>query len=343
MKLRLLYRQTSPAGISPYRLVDQRNCEIPWLNEFLDAQRARGLSLRSVRAYAYDLLHFARWWLPHPPRPFAQIDESILLDYLRYQRDHQPQPAPQTLYHRLSILRCLYRFHHGRNIPRRDGVAPTPSPRSPFGYGGPRRALSGLGLKRPRRLVVPLSADEVACFWRSFRTFRDLSLIALMLSNGLRSQEVLDIQLEDLHLREAQLRVHGKGHKERLLPLPPDTIQALEHYLHLERPLTNSLYLFVSLKRPKRGQPMTPAGLRSLFRHHRGQSKIRQANPHRLRHTFGVDMVRAGVSLPALMRLMGHSHIHTTMLYVHLSPQDVWDQFHRALENRPRLPAPQKS
>jgi integrase len=191
--------------------------------------------------------------------------------------------------------------------------------------------------------VVPLSADEVARFWRSFRTFRDLSLIALMLYDGLRSQETLAIQLEDLHLAEAQFLVHGKGNKQRLLPLPPDTLRALENYLHLERPLTNSPCLFVSLKGPRRGQPMTPAGLRSLFRHHRRQSQIVRANPHRFRHTFGADMVRAGISLPALMRLMGHAHIHTTMLYVQLSPQDVWSEFHRALENRTRLHSPQQS
>jgi hypothetical protein len=118
-----------------------------------------------------------------------------LLDYLRYQRDHQPPPMPQPSHHRLSVLRCLYRFHYGREIPRRDGLGPTRSPRSPFGYGGPRRTVSGLGPKRPRRLVVPLSADEVARFWRSFRTFRDLSLVALMLYDGLRSQETLALQL----------------------------------------------------------------------------------------------------------------------------------------------------
>ena len=61
------------------------------------------------------------------------------------------------------------------------------------------------------------------------------------------------------------------------------------------------------------------------------------------RHTFGADMVRAGISLPALMRLMGHAHIHTTMLYVQLSPQDVWNEFHRALENRTRLHPSQQS
>ena len=62
------------------------------------------------------------------------------------------------------------------------------------------------------------------------------------------------------------------------------------------------------------------------------------ANPHRLRHTFGSDMVRAGISLPALMHLMGHAQIHTTMLYVALAPQDVWREYARAVQNRSQTP-----
>jgi site-specific recombinase XerD len=79
---------------------------------------------------------------------------------------------------------------------------------------------------------------------------------------------------------------------------------------------------------------MTPAGLRSLFRHHRLRSQVPQANAHRFRHTFGADMVRAGISLPALQHLMGHSQIHTTMLYVRLAPEDVWREYARAVEKR---------
>jgi site-specific recombinase XerD len=79
---------------------------------------------------------------------------------------------------------------------------------------------------------------------------------------------------------------------------------------------------------------MTAAGLRSLFRHHRLLSRVPEANPHRLRHTFGADMARAGISLPALMHLMGHAHIQTTMLYVQLAPQDVWCEYARAVQQR---------
>jgi integrase/recombinase XerD len=88
---------------------------------------------------------------------------------------------------------------------------------------------------------------------------------------------------------------------------------------------------------------MTAAGLRSLFRHHRRSSKIHQANPHRLRHSFGSDMVRAGISLPALMHLMGHSQIHTTMRYVKLAPQDVWQEYARAVAQLVRLSSPEIS
>jgi site-specific recombinase XerD len=341
MKLSLLYRPAVPARVSPYRLVDNRGQEITWANDFLDAQRIRQLSRCSLRTYGYDLLHFARWCLRPPPHPLLEMNESALLEYVRDQLNEEPQPTPQTINHRLGVLRSLYRFHSGHPLPAGQSLFQRSyRTRTPLGYGRPHRVVtSGLRLQEARRVMVPLSAEEVANFWGSFRTFRDLALVALMLLDGLRSREALDLQLADIQLADAQIRVLGKGNKQRLLPLPAETIQVLQNYLRLERPLTNSPALFVSLKGRQRGQALTLAGLRSLFRHHRLCSQVRHANPHRLRHTFGADMVRAGISLPALQRLMGHSPIHTTMLYVQLAPQDVWREYARAVQNRTHLPA----
>ena len=338
MKLTVVHRPSVPASASPFRLLDEQAQEIAWANAFLDAQRVRQLSLRSLRAYAYDLLHFARWF-QDPPRLLPEITESTLLDYVRHQLDQEPKPTPQTVNHRLDVLRCWYRFHHGHEIPAAQShFQRTYTKRSPLGYGRPRRAVSlGLRLRQSRRVIVPLSAEEVAKFWHSFRTFRDLALVGLMLLDGLRSCEVLALQLEDLQLPDAQMRVLGKGNKKRVLPLPQEILEVLEKYLRLERPLTNSSFLFVSLKGRQRGRGMTPAGLRSLFRHHRVRSQVPHANAHRFRHTFGADMVRAGISLPALQHLMGHAQIHTTMLYVQLAPQDVWREYTRAVEKRNRL------
>jgi integrase/recombinase XerD len=200
-----------------------------------------------------------------------------------------------------------------------------------MGLGRPRMALSRLRVKVPKRNVVPLSVNEVARFWSGFRNARDLAIVGLMLLEGLRSAEVLALNRDDVLLSEAQLRVRGKGNKFRFLPLAPETVQLLEHYLHLERPNPCSAALFVSLKGRARGARMTPAGLRSLFRHHRQTTSIKLANPHRFRTTFASDMIRAGMSLPALMQLMGHADIQTTLLYVEVTPQDVYLEYARAV------------
>ena len=76
---------------------------------------------------------------------------------------------------------------------------------------------------------------------------------------------------------------------------------------------------------------MTAAGLRSLFRYHRQTTGVKMANPHRFRHTFASDMVRAGVSIPALMQLMGHAQIQTTMIYVQVTPLEVYQQYAQAV------------
>src|ERR1035438_8448642 len=164
--------------------------------------------------------------------------------------------------------------------------------RAPMGIGRPRLALSRLRVRTPKRTITPLSVDEVARFWSSFRTSRDLAIVGLMLLQGLRSKEVLDLNQDDLLLSEAQIRVSGKGNKTRFLPLAPEAAQLLDHYLRLERPANSSTALFVSLKGSARGARMTPAGLRSLFRHHRQTSGVKIANPHRFRHTFASDMHR---------------------------------------------------
>lgn len=329
------------AGASPYRLLDSKDQEVPLMNDFLDAQCIRGLSPRTLRAYGFDLLNFARWWFQSSRRDLRRLNHSRLLDYVRYQL--QAKPTPQTINHRLVVLECLYRFHCGQNIPgSRTRLGHAYSSRDPFGYGRRGRLVAALRLKQPRRVVVPLSVEEVSQFWRSFRAYRDISIIALMLFDGLRSREVMDIQQEDLGLSQAQLRIHGKGNRDRILPIANTIVDVLQLYIELERPLTSTPYLFVSLKGSHRGRPMTPAGFRSLFRHHRIRTRVFHANPHRFRHTFGSDMVRAGVSLPALMHLMGHSNIKTTMLYVQLSPEDVWREYFLAVQKKTQVPLPEK-
>ncbi len=133
-----------------------------------------------------------------------------------------------------------------------------------MGIGKPRPALSRLRVKTAKRTIVPLSVDEVARFWSSFRNSRDLAIVGLMLLQGLRSQEVLDLRRDDLLLSESQIRVRGKGNKTRFLPLAPEATELLDHYLRLERPQTVDGRSVCFPQRPRSRRPYDSSGI-ALF------------------------------------------------------------------------------
>jgi integrase len=257
---------------------------------------------------------------PHSSRECRQITDEFSRPFPQTHADfpvaHHTLETPHTL-----VPRCLQLRHKTEalldiTIEARAAVPPD---------------LTQLRVKTRKRLVVPLTVDAVARFWSSFRTSRDLAIVGLMLLHGLRSCEVLALNRDDVNVADSQIQVLGKGKKIRVLPLTPESLDLLDHYLQLERPSNCSPALFVSLKGRARGNRMTAAGLRSLFRYHRRTTGVAQANPHRFRHTFASDMIRAGISLPALMQLMGHAQIQTTLVYVQITPREVWEQYARAV------------
>ncbi|MBI4583227.1 MAG: tyrosine-type recombinase/integrase [Planctomycetes bacterium] len=336
----LTFKNDLSFGLSRYRLVDQNGKEISKANEFLDSLAIRGVSERTNRAYGYGLLSFWRWMLQEKLKT-ASLRESDLLDYIRFQNSSttdREKPSPRTLNQRLSMIRSFYKWTTGKDFPSSGSLSRNPfgqyhfGQASDFGYLSPcRHKQPAFYMKVPHRVVMALSKEEVADFMRSLRTWRDLSMVGLMLLCGLRSQEVTGLTIENFKLSEGQIRIIGKGNKERVIPLPPQIASLLETYLTVERPKTPTSHLFVCLKGTKRGQAMTLAGVRSLFRYHRKRSGVTKANPHRFRHTFGTEMVRAGISLPVLMHLMGHSNIHTTMVYVEVSPNEVLEEYFRVV------------
>jgi integrase/recombinase XerD len=298
-----------------------------------------------LRTYAHDLLHFLRWWAAaHKNAAITKqaLTEATFLDYIRFQVSQKSAAA--SVNRRVGTAeRALRREFPDAPQLLAPGFQHWYWRRSRLGYGRSRPALTQLRVKTPKPMIVPLSVAEVERFWSSFRTARDLAIVGLMLLHGLRSCEVLALNRDDVQFPDSQIRVQGKGKKTRLLPLDRDSVKLLNHYLCLERPARCGQALFVCLKGPSRGHRMTPAGLRSLFRHHRQATGVMKANPHRFRHTFASDMIRAGLSLPALMQLMGHAQIQTTMVYLQLTPRDVWQQYARAIAHLTRPTPPPQS
>ena len=190
------------------------------------------------------------------------LTESTLLEYVRFQAGQSPRPAAATINRRVVVAdRALKSEFPDAPAQFAPGFHQLYWKRSPMSVARPRQALSRLRVKAPKRVILPLSVDEVARFWSSFRTSRDLAIVGLMLLQGLRSKEVLSLNRDDLLLAESQIRVRGKGSKIRFLPLAPETVELLDHYLRLERPAITDAAVFVSLKGRARGSTYDTGGL----------------------------------------------------------------------------------
>jgi site-specific recombinase XerD len=304
-------------------------------NQFLDAVRARSLSPRTVRAYAFDLLYLYRW-LRLTNHRLQELQSADLLNFIAEQQ--RTGAAPRSINRRLTTVRLLFRFCTGRELDQGPGIL-----RPATHYKGPgrdrelglhrlHRRTRKMRVKEPRLLIEPLGPDQVRSFLRSLKRYRDLAIVHLMLLCGLRSREVLELHVDDIIWTERRLHVRGKGQRDRVLPLADIPARILQDYIKLERPARQAeRRLFLVLQGPCRGQPMTPAGLRSLFRQRRRRPTLAIANAHRFRHTFGTDMARAGVRLPILQRMMGHADMKTTLQYIELSLVDVADEYRRAI------------
>ena len=186
MTFRVAHKPASSPARSPYRVIEQTTGrEINWINRYLDYESLRRVSDNTLRSYAHELLHFLRWWesVHHTDAiTEAVLAESTLLDYVRFQSSQERPLCGATINQRVAIadraLRIAFPGAPGQIAP---GFQPTYWQRAPMGIGKPRLAIGRLRVKTPKRTIVPLSVDEVARLWASFRNSRDLAIVGLML------------------------------------------------------------------------------------------------------------------------------------------------------------------
>jgi site-specific recombinase XerD len=315
----------------------------------------RNYSPKTVRAYGYDLLAFCRW-LVSAGEPLAGVTTQVLLRFLHACREatvagrpgpnvvtlsgaRMDQYAATTINRRLAAISGLFAFAAMRDP---DVKNPVPKGREArWRSSGERSGMlahtvrrpknrSSLRLREPRRLPTALSQSEAAELLGSFRSWRDRAIAGLMLYCGLRSAEVLALDVADVDIGGRWLTVMGKGQRQRRVPLDADVASGIQVYLLAERPESDSARLFLVAKGPNRGAPLTAAGLRTVFRYHRGLTGITAGHPHALRHTFGTALAEAGVDLAVMQALLGHAHVDTTARYIHLAPAHVKAEFDAA-------------
>jgi integrase/recombinase XerD len=306
------------------------------LDEYLEFLSGR-CRPNTVLAVAYDLKVFFTV-VAKPPRRVRSVDVLAFMTAQRTGGDGRLQLAgadpggvsARTLRRRLSSVSGLYGF-----LLVRGDVGVNPVPRGLPTRRERQRPGQGVPLVRvPRMLPQILDPAEVDALTAALRTHRDRAMVAAMVLGGLRRCEVLGLRLSDLRFGERRLFIaEGKGGHQRLVPVSARFFTEVSAYLDAERPAGAATdQVFVVLKGPRRGLPLSAAGLDEILAGARGRAGLARATCHQLRHTCLTRLRKAGMTLEAVQAQAGHASIESTRIYLHLGDDWLASQYRRAAE-----------
>jgi len=310
----------------------------PLLDDYLRFVAAR-CRPNSVLAAGYDLKVFFAFVGKEP----VDVTTADMFEFITSQRfpvkgnnviridDGEKGLSARTIARRLATLSGLYGYLSSCNL---IGANPVPTGLSVRARTDRRREARTIPLIRtPRTLPRILDSAAAGAFVGALRTHRDRAMMLAMLLGGLRRSEVLGLHLTDIALADRKVTItEGKGGHHRIVPVAPAFFAALADYLDHERPTdATTTSVFLVLKGPRRGQPLSFAGVDEIVRGARGRAGIDHLTCHMLRHTCLTRLREAGMSLEAVQAQAGHRNIESTRIYLHLSNTWLAEQYHQAI------------
>ena len=282
----------------------------PLRQRLIDDLRIRNYSPRTIESYVAGVARFAKHFGRSPDLLNPNDVRTFQLELIR--RRVSWSQFNQTV--------CALRFFYRVTLAR-----PEYLPFVPYG-------------KRPRTLPCVLSPNEVLLFLEAAPTGRDRVLLQTAYACGLRITELVGLKVADIDSARMMIAVrHGKGQKERLVPLSPKLLDVLRAYWLHERPRS---WMFPGTK-PE--QPLHPTNVQKLCQRLVAQLGLnKRVTPHTLRHSFATHMLEAGVDLRTLQMILGHSDLQTTAHYLHIDSkrlQEVPGLLERLMLPDPAHPA----
>jgi len=289
--------------------------------------RERNLSNHTQAAYARDIAALAVWCDQQGLADWPALDHAHVRAFAA--RSHAAGLSPASIQRRLSAIRSFYLFL------QREGLC------------GHNPAVDVRAPKRARRLPRTLDADQMARVLEAppraaahqdqRLALRDLAIMELLYSSGLRLAELTGLDLSALDLSDRTVRVTGKGNKARIVPVGSKAIAALRRWLReratLARP--DEPAVFVGLNGRRLGPRAVQLRLAAIAR---AQAVPVRLHPHLFRHSFATHLLESSGDLRGVQEMLGHADISTTQVYTHLDFQHLartYDQAHpRARRNR---------
>ena len=287
------------------------------IEDFLDyLQYERNRSERTVRAYADDLKSFEAFFKNLDGQlSWESVDSDVIRDWMESMMDKGNTAT--SVNRRLSAVRSLYRFALSRGYVSRD----------------PAHAVSGPKCQKVlpqylREKEMNTLLDEQ--MWEDrYIDVRARTIILLFYSTGIRLSELIGLDDADVDFAEQQLKVTGKGDKQRILPFGTELSEALRVYMarrdaEVER---KDSAVFLTAK----GVRMNSQQVRDEVRHHLSRvSTLKKRTPHVLRHTFATAMLNHEAGIESVKKLLGHSKLSTTEIYTHTTFEQLRQAYAKA-------------
>lgn len=287
-----------------------------WVDRFIHHLRhERRVSPHTSKNYRRDLNTLLAFCEERSLTHWRELDAHRVREFVA--RQHRRGSGPRSIQRALSAIRSFYHYLLREGEVAHNPAADIPAP------------------KAPRKLPHTLDVDQVAGLLEirgdDPLTRRDRAMMELIYSSGLRLAELVSLNLGDIDLADATLRVTGKGNKTRILPVGRQARAALRAWLQSRAefsPADDEMALFLS----RRGTRLSARSFQERLKHWaRKQGTAGKVHPHMLRHSFASHLLESSGDLRAVQELLGHADISTTQVYTHVDFQHlarIYDKAH---------------
>ncbi|WP_409292258.1 tyrosine recombinase XerC [Peribacillus sp. SCS-37] len=274
--------------------------------EYLQVEK--NSSQHTISNYLKDINEFMEFMTDHKISGFETVEYTDARYYLTVL--HDKKLAKKTIARKTSCLRSLYKFLMREKAVQSNPFAQVSLPKKEH--------------KLPRFLYeLELQPLFEVCAEETPMGKRDLALLELLYGTGIRVSECCSVTLKDLDTGLGTLLVHGKGRKDRYLPVGGMALAAVKEYLTIRTSLLKGAdheYMFVNAK----GSPLTARGVRYILdRIIKKAAKDKSLHPHMLRHSFATHLLNNGADLRTVQELLGHSEISSTQIYTHVTKEQL--------------------
>jgi site-specific recombinase XerD len=276
-----------------------------WANQFYQAKKSEGVSTYTLRFYKQQLNHFINFCDGQLITKVNEITPNIIRQFLLWHQEAGHNPG--GLHAAFRVLRTFLLWYENEVEPE-DWKNPIHKIKAP---------------KLPERILNPVDIQDVfsmvgTCKSKTVLDYRDKAILLFLLDTGVRARELLNMNLSDINLMDGSIIIQqGKGNKQRIVFLGKKSRKALRAYLRHRQDNNPSLWITDDIDR------LAYPGLRKIIVRRAKLAGVNQPSLHSFRRAFAINMLRAGVDVFSLQKLMGHADLQVLRRYLAQTTEDI--------------------